>query len=149
VTSSLADRLMADLRDAMRARDLVTRETIRMARSAIHNGEIELHREATDQEILAILLKEVKQRKESIVLFSQGHREDLVAAEEAEIQVLERYLPRQLSRDEIVVAVQAIADELGLNSPAQMGPLMREAMARLKGEADGKVVSEVAREILS
>jgi len=146
---SLADRLMADLRDAMRARDVVARETIRMARTAMQYAAIELQREPTDQEALDILLREVKRRRESIELFKQGKREDLVAAEEAEIQVLERYLPKQMTRDEIVVAVQEIANELGITSLAQMGPLMREAMARLKGEADGKVVSEVARELLS
>jgi len=146
---SLADRLMADLRDAMRARDVVARETIRMARTAMQYAAIELQREPTDQEALDILLREVKRRRESIELFKQGKREDLVAAEEAEIQVLERYLPKQLTRDEIVAAVQEIANELGITSLAQMGPLMREAMARLKGEADGKIVSEVARELLS
>ena len=146
---SLTERLMADLKDAMRAQDTVTRDTIRMARSTIQYAAIELQREPTEQEALDLLLREVKRRKESIEFFKQGKREDLVAAEEAEIQVLERYLPKQLSRDEIVVAVKEIAAELGITSLAQMGPLMREAMARLKGEVDGKVVSEVARELLS
>jgi hypothetical protein len=146
---SLAERLMADLKDAMRAQDVVTRDTIRMARTAIQYAAIELQREPTEPEVLDLLLREVKRRKESIELFRQGKREDLVSAEEAEIRVLERYLPTQLSRDEIVVAVKEIADELGITSLAQMGSLMREAMLRRKGEADGKVVSEVARELLS
>jgi hypothetical protein len=146
---SLAERLMADLKDAMRAQDVVTRDTIRMARTAIQYAAIELQREPTEPEVLDLLLREVKRRKESIELFRQGKREDLVSAEEAEIRVLERYLPKQLSRDEIVVAVKEIANELGITSLAQMGSLMREAMLRLKGEADGKVVSEVARELLS
>lgn len=146
---SLAERLMADLKDAMRAQDVVTRDTIRMARTAIQYAAIELQREPTEPEVLDLLLREVKRRKESIELFRQGKREDLVSAEEAEIRVLERYLPTQLSRDEIVVAVKEIANELGITSLAQMGSLMREAMLRLKGEADGKVVSEVARELLS
>lgn len=145
---SLAERLMADLKDAMRAQDVVTRDTIRMARTAIQYAAIELQREPTEPEVLDLLLREVKRRKESIELFRQGKREDLVSSEEAEIRVLERYLPKQLSRDEIVVAVKEIADELGITSLAQMGSLMREAMLRLKGEADGKVVSEVARELL-
>ncbi|NLX35436.1 MAG: GatB/YqeY domain-containing protein [Chloroflexi bacterium] len=146
---SLADRLLADLRDAMRQHDTVVRETLRMARSAIQYAEIELKRTATDQEVMDILAREIKRRKEAIDLYRQGKREDLVAAEEAQLQVLERYLPQQLSRDEIAVELGAIVTELGLTSVSQLGQLMRVAMPRLKGRADGSLVNQVAREILS
>ncbi|MGI6376519.1 MAG: GatB/YqeY domain-containing protein [Anaerolineae bacterium] len=146
---SLADRLLADLRDAMRQHDVVVRETLRMARSAIQYAEIELQRTATDQEVMDILAREIKRRKEAIVLYRQGKREDLAAAEEAEVQVLERYLPQQLSRDQVAAELREIAGELGLTSVSQLGQLMRAAMPRLKGRADGSLVNQVAREILS
>ena len=145
----LADRLLTDLRDAMRAQDVVVRDTIRMARSAIQYAEIELQRPATEEEVLGILRREIKRRHEAIILFRQGKREDLAAAEEAQIQVLERYLPKQLSHDEVDTALRALASEMGITSPAQLGQLMRAAMARLKGQADGALVNQVAREILS
>lgn len=146
---SLADRLLADLRDAMRQHDVVVRETLRMARSAIQYAEIELQRTATDQEVMDILAREIKRRKEAITLYRQGKREDLAAAEEAEVQVLERYLPQQLSRDQVAAELREIAGELGLTSVSQLGQLMRAAMPRLKGRADGSLVNQVAREILS
>ncbi len=146
---SLADRLLADLRDAMRQHDVVVRETLRMARSAIQYAEIELQRTATDQEVMDILAREIKRRKEAIALYRQGKREDLAAAEEAEVQVLERYLPQQLSRDQVAAELREIAGELGLTSVSQLGQLMRAAMPRLKGRADGSLVNQVAREILS
>jgi len=145
----LADRLLTDLKDAMRAQDVVVRDTIRMARSAIQYAEIELQRPATEEEVLGILRREIKRRHEAIILFRQGKREDLAAAEEAQIQVLERYLPKQLSHDEVAVILKGLAAELGITSAAQLGQLMRAAMARLKGQADGALVNQVASEILS
>ncbi len=146
---SLAERLLADLKEAMRAQDVVTRDTLRMARSAIQYAEIEQQRPATDEEVEAILRREIKRRNEAVILFRQGKREDLAAADEAQIQVLERYLPKQLSHDEVAAVLREIADEQGLTSPSQLGQLMRLAMPRLKGQADGSMVNQVAREILS
>ena len=146
---ALADRLLSDLRDAMRAHDVVVRDTLRLTRSAIQYAEIELQRPATDEEVLAIIRREIKRRHEAIVLFRQGKREDLAAAEEAQIQVLERYLPQQLSHDEVAAVLRELATEMGLTSKAQLGQLMRAAMARLKGQADGALVNQVAQEILS
>jgi hypothetical protein len=146
---SLQDRLMAEMQTAMRAGDVVRRDTIRLLRAAIRNREIELQRELTDDDVLEVISRQVKQRGESIALFRQGRREDLVAAEEAQKAILEEYLPQQLGQAEIEQAVREIVAELGATDMRQMGAVMREAMSRLKGQADGSLVNQVVREILS
>lgn len=146
---SLQDRLMAEMQDAMRAGDSVRRDTLRLLRAAIHNREIELQRDATDEDILEVISRQVKQRNESIEMFRQGGRQDLVDAEEAQKAILEEYLPKQLSQAEIEQVVQEIVSELGATDMRQMGAVMREAMSRLKGQADGRLVNQVVREILS
>jgi len=145
---TIKERLMADLKQAMREGDTVRRDAIRMARAAILNYEKAQLKEATEEEVIAVLLHEVKQRNESIELFRQGHRDDLVAAEEAQIAVLQMYLPRQLEPEEIEQAVRNIIAELGASGPQQLGIVMREAMSRLKGQADGRLVNQIARELL-
>ena len=146
---SLQERLMEDLKDAMRAQDVVRRGTIRMVRAAIKNAEIEWQREANDEEVLQIIAREIKHREEAIVLFRQGHRQDLVDNEEAEIAVLKGYLPEQLGRDEIAGVVRQIIAEQGATSLSQLGPVMREAMSQLKGKADGRLVNQIVRELLA
>ena len=146
---SLKDRLMADLKQAMRAKDSVRRGTIRMIRSAVKYVEIDLQREATDEEIVEIIGREVKHRKEAIDLFRQGNRDDLVKERQAEIAILEEYLPEQLSEQGIETVLREIVADLDVQSPDQLGPVMREAMQRLKGRADGALVNQIAREILS
>ncbi|MFH1085663.1 MAG: GatB/YqeY domain-containing protein [Chloroflexota bacterium] len=146
---TLQERLMEDLKDAMRAQDAVRRGTIRLVRAAIKNAEIEWQREANDEEVLQIIAREIRRREEAIVLFRQGHRQDLVDNEQAEMAVLKGYLPQQLSRDEIVAMVRQIMAEQGATSLGQLGPVMREAMARMKGKADGRLVNQVVRELLA
>lgn len=146
---SLQERLLAEMKEAMRTGDTVRRDAIRLLRSAIHNAEIEVQRELTDEEILDIIRRQIKQRNEAIELFRQGGREDLVAIEEAQKGVLEQFLPRQLSQEEIEQVVKEIIAELGATDLKQMGPVMREAMNRLRGRADGKVVNQIVRELLS
>ena len=103
----------------------------------------------TEDEVIEILGREVKQRNESIEMFRQGKREDLVAEEQAQLVILEEYLPRQLGQQEIEQTVQSIIAEMGATSPQQLGAVMREAMSRLKGHADGRLVNQVAREMLN
>ncbi len=145
----LQEQLLADMQNAMREGDVARRDTIRMLRAAIRNAEIELQREATDAEVLQIIARQIRQRNESIEMFRQGRREDLVAAEEAQKTILEEYLPDQLSEQEIEEAVQEIVAELGASDMRQMGTVMREAMQRLQGRADGRVVNQIVRDILS
>jgi len=146
---SLKEQLMADLKEALRANDVPRKEAIRMIRAAIKNAEIEWQREATDEDVIQIISREVKRRLEAIEMFRQGGREDLVANEEAQLAVLKAYLPKQLSEEEIREALREIIAELGATGPKQLGPVMREAMQRLKGKADGRLVNRLARELLS
>jgi uncharacterized protein len=146
---SLKERLMADLKDAMRQGDTTRRDTIRMARAAVINAEIAWQREASDQEVQQVIAQEVKRRVEAIELFRQGGRDDLVRAEEAQLAVLRAYLPEQLSREQVSEVVRHVIDEMGATSLAQMGPVMQRLMAELKGKADGRMVNEVVRELLA
>lgn len=146
---NLRERLLADLQDAMRNRDERRKAAIRMVRAAVANAEIDLHRDCTDVEIQDIIAKEVKRRVEALELFRQARRDDLITKEETELEILNGYLPKQLSREDVERAVRAIAEELGASGPAQLGAVMRQAMAQLKGQADGRLINEVARAILS
>mgnify|MGYP000851220472 CR=1 FL=1 len=145
----LQERLMDEMKDAMRRGDISRRDTLRMVRAAVKNAEIDLRREATDQEIEDIIRREVKRRQEAIEMFRQGNRQDLIAQEEEQLAVLQEYLPEQLSRDAIQEVVEQVVSELGATGPAQMGPVMREVMARLKGRADGRLTNEIVREVLA
>ncbi len=151
---ALKDQLGEDLKSAMRARDENRMNAIRMLKAAISNYEIartdakskDYGKPITESELLGVVEKQIKQRRESIELYNQGKRPELAAKEQAEIQVLEGYLPRQLSRDEIRTEVQAVIAELGTK---EFPPVMRAAAARLKGRADGKTVNEVVKELTS
>lgn len=144
----LKERLMEDLKQAMRAQDTRRRDTIRMVRSAIKNAEIEMQREADDPKVVELLAREVRMREEALLLFRQGKRDDLVTKTEAEIAILQEYMPRQLDEAEIREAVQGIVDELGASDMRDLGAVMQRAMSELKGEADGRTVNQIAREIL-
>ena len=146
---NLKERLMADLRDAMRQGDPGRRDAIRMARAAVINAEIAWQREASDQEVQQVIAQEVKRRAEAIELFRRGGRDDLVREEEAQLAILRAYLPEQLSREEVTEVVRRVIDEMGVTGLAQMGPVMRQVMAELKGKADGRMVNEVVRDILA
>jgi uncharacterized protein len=169
---SLKDQLMQDLKDAMRAGDVTRRDTIRLLRSAISAAEVgkrsafvdaqlaqgadaerlaldDAQFSLTDEEVLAVIQKQAKQRRDSIVEFKKGKRDDLVAVEEAELAVIETYLPRQMTHDEVLAAVRQAAAELGISGMSGMGQLMKHMMAELKGKADGRLVNQVVREILS
>lgn len=146
---SLKEKLQADLWDAMRQKDEVRKSTIRLALAAITNAEVAQRKDLDDPEVLALLAKEAKHRQESIQQFRQGGRDDLVAQEEAELGVLETYLPRQLSREEIVTRAQATIEALGATGMDQMGLVMKSLMQELRGQADGNLVNQVVRELLS
>jgi len=145
---TLQERLKADLYQAMRKGDTPRKEAIRMIRAAIQNAEIEWQRTASDDEVQNLIGREIKRRLEAIELFRQGHRDDLVAQEETEVAILREYIPQQLSQQQITEVVQRIILETGASGPAQLGTVMRQAMAELKGKADGRVVNQIVREAL-
>lgn len=169
---SLKDQLMQDLKEAMKQGDETRKATIRLLRAAISAAEIEKRAafidsqqaggadletlsldEAqfalTDAEVLAVIQKQAKQRRDSIAEYQKAGRADLVAAEQAELGIIETYLPRQMTRDEIETLVRKAAAELGISNMSGMGSLMKHLMAEVQGKADGRLVNEVVREVLS
>jgi uncharacterized protein YqeY len=146
---NLKDRLTEDLKQAMRQGDERRKSTIRLVRAAITNAEIEQGEDLSEDELLAIIAKQAKQRRESVAEFAKAGRQDLVDQEEEELQILLSYLPAQMSRAEIEVAARQVIAEVGATSMAQMGEVMRPLMSQLKGKADGSLVNQVVREILT
>jgi uncharacterized protein YqeY len=146
---SIKDQLSADLKEAMKSGDKVRLETLRMLKSAIRYAEIEVGHELDDQESLDVVGKQAKQRRDSITEFEKAGRTDLVDKESAELAILEHYLPAQLSADEVRARVQAIIAALNVTDARGIGQVMKQAMAELKGQADGKLVNQITRELLS
>jgi len=145
---SLKDKLREDLKQTIRQGDELGRTTLRLVMAAIKNVEIEKRRELKEGELLAIIAKEAKQRRESIAQFEKGNRQDLVDREKAELQILVAYLPEQLSHEEIEAKARQVIEEVRATSPAQTGQVMRRLMPLMQGKADGKLVSHVVKELL-
>ncbi len=146
---TLKDQLNNDLKEAMKSRDKLRTETLRSLRSAIKYAEIEARAELDDAGVLAVIAKQAKQRQDSIVQFKKGQRADLVEKESAELAILESYLPAQMSEEEIREKAQAVINELGVTDLKGMGQVMKRLMTDLKGRADGKVVNQIVRQLLS
>lgn len=146
---NLQERLMEDLKDAMRRGDETRRSVIRMVRAAIKNAEVERGRPLGDDEVLRVIEKEVKQRRDAIVEFTRGNRPDLVAREQAEIEVLLSYLPKQMSREEIEQVARRVIAQVGARGPTDVGKVMPKVMAEVRGRADGRIVSQIVQELLS
>ena len=145
---SLKDKLNNDLRQALKSGDTTKRNVIRLVLAAVNNAEIAKQAKLTDGDILGVFQKEVRQRQESITAFKQGNRPDLVAIEEAEMAVLQTYLPQQASRDEILAAAKRIIAETGARGPADKGKVMPKLIAEFKGKADGRDINAVVSELL-
>lgn len=143
--TGLAERLTADMKDAMRAKDALRLGAIRNARAAVKNAEIDSGAPLDDEAIAKVLRTLVKQHRESIDQFRAGGRDDLVAKEEAEMAVLEGYLPAQLDEGAIAAAVAEVIAAEGAAGPADLGRVMKATMVRLAGQADGKLVRAVAQ----
>lgn len=146
---SLKQRLQEDLKEALRARDERRKSVIRMALAAIVNAEVEHGGELDDAGVIAVLQKQARRRRDTIAELRQADRPELLASEEAELAILEEYLPRLLSREEIIEEARQVIAEVGATGMGQMGPVMRQLMSKLKGRADGRVVNQVVRELLS
>lgn len=146
---TLKDRLMADFKESMKQKDEVKKNTVSLARAAIKQYEVDNRVELEDADIVKILQKQVKMRKDALADFEKAGRTDLADAYKAEIKVLETYLPEQMSKDAILDVVKATAAELGVESGKQnMGKLMGPVMGKLKGLADGNDVKKVIEEFL-
>jgi len=147
--SALKQKLADDLKQAMKGGDKVKRSAIRLVMAAIKNAEIARQAALEDSDILGVITKEVRQRKESIEAFKQGGRQELAAIEEAEMAVLEQYLPQQMTHDEIVAEARRIIDEVGAEGIRDKGKVMPQLIAKLKGRADGREINEVVTELLT
>ena len=143
---SLKDTIIADLTAAMRSKDTDRLSTLRMVKANLMNRQIEKGGELTDDEITKALQSLVKQRRDSIESYEKAGRDDLAAKEQAEIAVIDAYLPQAATADEVAAAVDAAVAETGATSIKDMGTVMKAAMAHLAGRsADGKMVSEAVR----
>jgi len=145
----LKQKLADDLKQALRGEDKLRRSVIRLVMAAIKNAEIARQTTLDDTDILGIIAKETRQRHESIDAFKQGNRPDLVAQEEAEMAILNEYLPQQISREEIIQTARQIIDEVGAQGIRDKGKVMPQLIAQLKGKADGREINAVVTELLS
>ncbi len=148
---SLKEKLTADMKEAMKAKEEGKQRlsVIRLVRGAVRQQEIDGKKELSDEDVLGVISKEVKQRRDSIEDFKKGGRDDLVAEAEAEIAILMGYLPQQLSEDEVRSLVQEAIAVSGATSPKDMGKVMKELMPKVKGRADGKLVNGIVKELLA
>ncbi|MFC1866305.1 GatB/YqeY domain-containing protein [Chloroflexota bacterium] len=145
----LKQKLTDDLRKAQKDRDVCRLSVIRMALAAVHNAEIAKRACLEETDVLGIVAKEAKQRKESIEAFKQGNRSELAAREEAELIILQEYLPEQISRDDIVTAARQVIQETGACSLKDKGKVMGKLVPHLKGKAEGQLINAVVSELLS
>lgn len=147
---SIKDQLTADMKQAMKDREAgkLRLSVIRMVRANIKNVEINDKKELTDDEVLAVLMKEVKMRQDSVEEFQKAGRDELVAQAKEEIAILKKYLPEALSDDELKAIVAEVIVAVGATSPKDMGKVMSAVMAKTKGRADGKRINVMVRELL-
>ena len=145
---ALKDRLSDDLKDAMRQRDAKRRDTIRLLLSAIRYEEIARKGDLDDEAVTQTLSKQAQQRRDSITAYEKGDRPDLVAQEQAELEIIKAYLPEPMSADEVGAIVQAAIADAGARGPQDMGKVMGRIMPQVRGRADGKQVSALVQERL-
>jgi uncharacterized protein YqeY len=145
----LEERINEDLKEALRSKDQLRASCLRMLKTQIKNRSVEKMRPLTDEEIIQVIQSLVKKGREAIDEFRKGNREDLASKEEQEVKVYMEYLPQMANEEEVERVVKEVLAELGAKGPKDMGRVMKEAMARLRGRAEGKLVSEVAKRLLS
>ena len=139
---SLKETLNNDIKTAMKAKDKETLAVLRMIKTAVQAAEIDKKEELNAEEELTILAREAKQRRESLAEFVKAERDELVAKTKAEIEIVERYLPKQLSVEEVKEVIATVAEKIGATTQKEFGKLMGAVMQELKGKADGNVIKE-------
>jgi len=145
---SLKDQLAEDLKTAMKNKELTRKNVITMIRSSVKQIEVDERKDLSDHDVIKIIMKQVKQRKDALESFQIGGREDLVEQTKEEISFLESYLPTPLTEEELSQLIQKAIDETGANSIKEMGVVMNKVMADSEGKADGKIVSQMVRQKL-
>lgn len=146
---SLQNEISSALKDAMRAKDEAKLACLRLVLTAIKKREKDVRRSLEDQEVISVISTQIKQRRESIDQYRKAGREDLVKAEESELQVLQAYMPEQVSEEEMSQALDEVIAEVGAVSMKDMGKVMKAAMAKLAGRADGRAINEMVKAKLS
>ena len=144
----LKEKLMDDLKLAMREKNEIRKNTVQMVRAGILQIEKDKGIVVEDDKIIEIIAKEVKSKKDALVDFEKGGREDLIAQTNEEIAILQEYLPKQLTKEEIKVKLEKVIADLGATSMKDMGPVMKEAKARIGAAADGRTINDVVKELL-
>jgi uncharacterized protein len=142
-------KITEDIKQAMKAGDTVTRDTLRMLLSSVKNAANAKLAPLDESEVVAVVAKDVKRHLESIDAFKKGNRPDLVAKEEAEMAILQKYMPAQIGRDEIVKVVKEVIAAVGAKGPGDKGKVMQQVMPRLKGKAEGKDINDVVTQLLN
>ncbi|GMA56142.1 hypothetical protein C7445_105194 [Alicyclobacillus sacchari] len=145
----LLDRLNDDLKQAMKEKQKVRLSVIRMVKSAVKNREIELGHPLSDDDVVGVIQKEVKQRKDSLQAFQDANRTDLAETAEEEIAILESYLPEPFSEDELRALASEVVERVGASSKSDMGKVMAELMPMVRGRADGRLVQQVVQSLLA
>lgn len=145
---SLTEKLTQDMKTALKNKEKERLSTIRMVRSAIKKVEIEKKASLSDDEIIEVIAREAKQRKDAIEEYEKAGREDLVNKEKTELEILESYLPKQLTDDELREIIQDAIQQLGVSSKTEMGKVMGTVLPQVKGRADGKRVNRLVQELL-
>ena len=145
----LKQKLTDDLKQALRGSDKVRVSVIRLVMAAIKNAEIARRDTLNDADILGIIAKDIRQHRESVDAFRQGNRGDLVAQEEAEIAILQEYLPQQMTREEIITEARRVIAEVEAQGLRDKGKVMSQLIAQLKGKADGREINAVVTELLA
>lgn len=145
----LQEKLMNDLKAAMKSGDRRRQLVIQLVRAGIKNAEIAKQKTLDDAGVIDVIAREIKQRKESIEEFKKGNRQDLVAKEEAELAILLEYLPKQMSREEIIAAARQVIKEVDAQGPKDKGKVMQKLMPQLKGKAEGSTINEIVTGLLS
>ncbi len=142
-------KIDAKLKEALKAKDKITLDTLRGLRAAIKNKEVELQRKLTEAEFYQLVAKQIRQREDAIAQFKKGNRLDLAEKEEKELEILKQFMPPPLSDDELEQLVRQVIAEVGAKGPQDMGRVMKEIMPRVSGRADGKHISALVKQILS
>lgn len=145
----LKQKLMNDLKDAMKEKDETKKNTVQMVRAAILQIEKDKGITLEDDKIIEIIAKEVKGKKDAIIDFEKGKRQDLIDQTNQEITILQEYLPKQLSKEELKSEVENVIKDLGASSIKEMGAVMKEAKKRIGASADGRAINEVVKELLN
>jgi len=145
----IQNRLSEDLKTAMKAKEKIKVDTIRMVRAQLKDFQIAKRDDLTEEDEISVLINAAKKRKEALEFYEKSDRQDLIDRERQELEIISAYLPAQLSKEEIEKVVQKVMEKVGASSPRDLGKVMGAAMKDLKGKADGRMVQEIVREKLS